>query len=79
MPACERAPWRHPVDQLAGIDGAGGDHAVKGRIDLFKRFQFAKSLHVGLCGTDGRRGGRSLIHEGVGVLAGDGIGSDESR
>ena len=32
---------RAGVDQLAGIDVAGGDHAVKGRVDLLEGLQFA--------------------------------------
>ena len=58
------------IDQLAGIDVARGDHAVKGRVDLLEGLQFAEALHVGLGGTDRRRGGRGLVHKGVGVLAG---------
>jgi hypothetical protein len=41
--------------------------------------QFAQPLHVGLGGADGRRSGRGLVHKGVGVLAGDGVGLDQPR
>ena len=58
-------------DQLAGIDVAGGDHAVKGRVDLLKRLQFLEPLHVGLCGLDRGGGGCSLVDEGVRVLLRD--------
>ena len=69
---------RAGVDQLAGVDVARGDDAVEGRIDLFKGLQFAQPLDIGLGGADLRGGGRGLVHEGIGVLAGDGVGLDEA-
>src|ERR1035438_52184 len=38
---------RAGVDKLADVDGAGGDHAVKRRVDLLNGLQFAQALHVG--------------------------------
>ena len=65
------------IDQLAGIDIAGSDDAVEGRIDFFEGLEFLKALHVGLGGFDGgRSGGRGGI-EGFCVLAGNGVGLDE--
>jgi hypothetical protein len=40
-------------DQLAGIDIAGSDDAVKGRVDFFEGLEFLEALHVGLGGFDG--------------------------
>ena len=69
---------RAGVDQLAGIDVAGGNDAVEGRIDLLEGLQFAQPLDIGLGGANGCRGGRGLIDEGVGILAGDGVGLDQA-
>ena len=66
------------VDELAGVDGAGGNDPVERRIDLLKRLQFAQPLLIGLGGADSRGGGRGLVHKRVGVLMGDGVGFDQS-
>jgi hypothetical protein len=46
---------RAGIDQLAGIDIAGGDDAVEGRIDLLKGLQLAQPLDVGLGGATAPR------------------------
>ena len=68
---------RARVDQLAGVDVARGDHAVERRIDLLEGLQFAQPLHIGLRGSDRRRGGRGLVDECVGVLARNGVRFDQ--
>ena len=68
------------IDQLARIDGARGDHAVEGRIDLLEGLQLVKALHVGLRGADSRGCSCSgLVHEGIGVLLRNGVGLDQAR
>ncbi len=64
-------------DQLADVDGARGDHAVKGGVDLFKRLQFLEPLHVGLGGANGGGGRGSLVGEGIGILFGNRVGLDQ--
>jgi hypothetical protein len=66
------------IDQLAGIDRAGGDHAVEGCVDLLKGLQIAQAIDIGLRGVDGGGRGRGLADEGVGVLLRDGVGLDQA-
>ena len=67
------------VDQLAGVDRARRDHAVKRRIDLFKGLQFFQPLQVGLRRFDGRGRSRGLRVEGVGVDLRYRVGFDKPR